>query len=239
MSNSKKIALFFICIFLGVLIGVQYKTVQNNYLAGIMPSVRSAQLKTEIESLRQENSQLNQTVLECENKLANLTANADSESALIEALKLQLAKYRLLSGVTDVVGEGVIITLDDAIEVEGNLQLPLNIIENEQYIQLLVNELAAAGAEVMSINDQRILSFSEIKRAGNQLYVNGTEINSPIVIKAIGNSEVLDKAITAEFAIGQQLRTIGFQLDVRRVDQLDIYKYSDAINYHYAEIVEE
>ncbi len=234
MNKRQKLVIFILSLVLGLLIGIQYKTVQANYLEGVIPTKRSVQLKQEIEALRVENEEFKQLIIERERELAEITDNMNSEDAKIKNLQLQLEKFRLLSGVTDVVGEGVIISIDDAIGDEENQSLPLSIIDNEQYIQLVINELSAAGAEVMSINDERILSITEIRHAGDKLYVNGKEIAAPIVIKAIGNSDVLYSAINAEFAIGQQIRTIGFQIDTRKVAELDIYKYADAINYRYA-----
>ena len=55
----------------------------------------------------------------------------------------------------------------------------------------VVNELKNAGAEAISINEQRLVTTSAIECDGNIIKVNGEKIGAPFTIKAIGLPEVL------------------------------------------------
>ena len=53
----------------------------------------------------------------------------------------------------------------------------------------IVNELRAAGAEAISINDQRLIGTSEIRCSGPTITVNGKIFAPPFIIKAIGDTK--------------------------------------------------
>ena len=55
----------------------------------------------------------------------------------------------------------------------------------------VVNELINAGAEAISINDQRWVANTAISCRGNTIDINGERIGAPFVIKAIGLPEYL------------------------------------------------
>ena len=59
-----------------------------------------------------------------------------------------------------------------------------------------INELKNAGAEAISINDQRIISKSSIICAGVIIRVNGEKVGAPFTIKAIGNQNDLYYALS-------------------------------------------
>jgi len=59
----------------------------------------------------------------------------------------------------------------------------------------LVNELNAAGAEAIAINDERIIATTEIRNAGNYIVINTNRYSAPFEIKAIGNPDTLEAAL--------------------------------------------
>ena len=84
-------------------------------------------------------------------------------------------------------GEGIIITLED------------NNYKNIERFDLisLVNELKLAGAEAISINDERVVSNTDIALINNRIIlVNSRRISSPYIVKAIGDKKYLESAIT-------------------------------------------
>lgn len=52
-----------------------------------------------------------------------------------------------------------------------------------------------AGAEAISINDQRIVAMSDFANVYNFILVNGQRTTSPYVIKAIGDTTHLQSAL--------------------------------------------
>jgi len=59
----------------------------------------------------------------------------------------------------------------------------------------IVNELKNAGAEAISVNDIRIVATSSIEMEKNNIVVDGKRIARPYVIKAIGNSEIMNSSL--------------------------------------------
>ena len=59
----------------------------------------------------------------------------------------------------------------------------------------LVNELFLAGAEAISINDERVVAMTDIKTVGSFILVNRTRKASPYTIKAIGDTKYLESAL--------------------------------------------
>ena len=108
-------------------------------------------------------------------------------------LQNELEELNTYLGITDVQGEGVTIILTDKGGKEINSENSDERIVSISSLDLLrvVRDLFAAGAEAISINDQRIVGISDIFLIGSSstpfIQVNSQRITSPYVIKAIGN----------------------------------------------------
>ena len=87
----------------------------------------------------------------------------------------------------------------------------LYIIHDEDILKV-INELRAAGAEAISLNDQRLISTSEIRCAGPTISVNNTRVAAPFVIKAIGNAKSMEDAIKMRGGVAETLSVWGIQV---------------------------
>lgn len=65
----------------------------------------------------------------------------------------------------------------------------------DQDLAMVVNALWAAGAEAISINDQRIGPSTYVRTAGAVILVNITPVSSPYDVTAIGDSNALSIAL--------------------------------------------
>ena len=95
----------------------------------------------------------------------------------------------------------------------------------------IVSELTNAGAEAISINDQRIVNTTCITCAGNVISINGQKVSSPFVIKAIGNPEML-------YGINRPGGYIQFMEDytsveVKKINNISIKKFTGALSSKY------
>lgn len=238
MKWNEKFVIGIIFVAVSALIVVQFKSVQYNYLDGLIPSSRSDQIREEINALREDKVRLTEELASRQQKLDDITANSSDESALIMNLQSQLERYRAILGLTDVAGEGVTVYIDNGIAGQDD-EFVANIVENAYLISALVNELNAAGAEAISVNDQRIIANTAIRKVGDQISINGKKFINPIVVKAIGDKDVLFSAVGARFQIVESMRESGYQVELNRDDSITIGKYEDVINWRYAKPVEE
>lgn len=132
----------------------------------------------------------------------------------------ELNYYKMAGGFTDVTGEGI--------TIQFNLPDAENLVNLNDFFQelvLLVNELHAAGAEAISIKDERIIANSEIRIANNAIMINGKSQLPPYVIKAIGDKDTLEGALTMRFGFVENARNNGYFIEIRKSDDITILKY--------------
>jgi uncharacterized protein YlxW (UPF0749 family) len=137
---------------------------------------------------------------------------------------------------TKVSGTGIMITIDNPPQ-DVNLGLDKNIAYDYKLILDLINELNSAGAEAIAINEQRMVNNTEVRLAGTQVNVNTIPISPPFVIKAIGNSRTLDGALNQRFGIVQNIREIGYYIEVKQVETIELPAFNGSIKFQYANTV--
>ena len=125
-------------------------------------------------------------------------------------------------GSTDVTGDGVIIHLEDSIDLVHDID-----------IITIVNELKNAGAEAISINDQRVVTTTAITCDGNVVLINGQKIGTPFTILAIGYPEKLMGALSRPGGYIEILNEDGVYAEIRKSNNIKIPKYSGVITYKY------
>ncbi len=155
----------------------------------------------------------------------------------------QLNQAQFLAGMTSVQGPGVIVTLTDSNKpFPGGLPallMPPNIIHDGD-INLVVNELKAAGAEAVAVNDQRLVATSSIRCVGPVVNVNNVSQAPPFVIKAIGDPKTLVAAMTLPGGVGTQLKAFDpAMFTVQQAATLTLPAYSGGNTPRYAKPVGE
>lgn len=230
------IAISIVCIVLSTAITVQIRTMED---------------ENSVVSQAFANSELKDTLLEWKEKSEN--AEAELEKSTIELEKIrqasttndnsskekqeELKKYNQLLGITDVVGPGIVLTVSDSSNEGTSIDLS-NLIVHDTDLRNLVNELANAGAEAISINDERIVNTTCITCAGNVIQINGNKVGSPFVIKAIGNQESLYGAITRPGGYTYMLKARSIEVDSKKTDNIQISKYSGALTQKFIKIAD-
>lgn len=148
-----------------------------------------------------------------------------SESVLGN-LEKELEKHRAMSGDVDLIGEGVVVIVTDSDRELMASENENDIIVHDVNIIRLVDDLFAAGAEAISINDNRILmNKRDIICNGPTIRVNNSLVSQPFVIKAIGDREYLKAAINAPGKYGAMLREIGIYLEVNPSMNVEVKKF--------------
>ena len=130
----------------------------------------------------------------------------------------ELNKNETLLGVTDVYGEGIILTINDGTDIT-----------HQEDIIVLFDEIKNAGAEAISINDKRITNSTYIYCDGNVLLIDGEKIQAPFTIKAIGNKNSLSVALLRNKGYVEVLRKAGLEVNVVENDYIEISRCSEAI----------
>jgi len=227
--------LFALCAILGAMLGLSVKT------QTVKQQIEKTALASGTEALIKAGADDQRRIAELQKQLASVNATL-SDSARVKLLAKQLVQAQFLAGLTDVKGPGVVVTLNDsktplpAGMPAGILgATPPNIIHDTDIGQV-VNELKAAGAEAISVNDQRLVAVSPVRCAGPTIFVNNTPQTPPYTIKAIGDPRTLATALNISGGIADQIQHFDpamFKV-VKSPKPLIIAAYSGGIDPKYA-----
>lgn len=230
-----------LAVLIGLIISIQIRTTETSDIGGLIPVAKAKGLEQELRELRTEKDAIMLEYLDMEARIKEIEEENLSEDAMLQAATKDLEKYKISSGVVDVIGPGIIVTLDDPIPTEDNPGDGYSTIMLRYDLLLsLVNKLKDAGAEAISINGQRIIASTEISLAGDNVNINTVPTAPPYTIKAIGNPDTLDATLTIRYGIVETMRnTYGLQVEIAKQEELEIPRYSGVIKFRYAEPVQE
>jgi uncharacterized protein YlxW (UPF0749 family) len=217
MKISRNIAITLVCIILGIMIAWQYKSINYNQSVLSFQNKRTEELKDELIKLQNNNSELRtrlQQLIEENRAYENARAGDDE---VTNNLKKQLGEARIFAGLTDVKGRGVVVTLDknEFIGVE------------DVDILNVVNELRAAGAQAISINEERVVALTEVRQVGRYVVVNGVKLEAPFIIKAISDPDKLERALTMIGGVIESLENYQLNVSIKKSDDIVIPKVRD------------
>ena len=223
MDLQGKVLIAIVFMVLGFMLSVQYKvTVQQRTIR----MDRVEDLSERLKAMETENKHLLQEINELRKKGADRAKDHGQE------------RLQLLAGTTAVEGAGIEVVLDDsAIPKKANENPNLYIIHDEDLLRVL-NELHAAGAEAISLNDQRIVAMSEVRCAGPTVSVNNIRSAPPYVIKAIGAPKTLTSALRLRGGVVETFEFWGIQVKIKSQDKVQIPALKAPRNFEYAKSVE-
>ncbi len=236
---KREIILGILCFITAASICVQYRSV-HNYTTNGQASVQSMsenKLRDRVLKEKENNEKLNAQYDAAELQLEKVTKDSANKSDETKQLEEELSELNRLSGYTDVKGKGLIITLRDADPSEDDSSD--SIIHDLDLIDV-VNELFNAGAEAVSINDQRILSTTAINCNGNVVRINNEKIAVPFVIKAIGSPEGLYGTLTRPDGYLDLMKDYKIKIEFEKKEKNDLVvpKYTGKKQYEYLQIDE-
>lgn len=218
------IALFF----LSVMLVAQMKTISNT--EEVLQGKREAQLSDELVNLQRNYNELKEKYDENQKVVEEYQNSSSTNNSLIASMKNQIDYLSLLSGTTDVKGEGVVITLSDG-QAPSNTSTRTDTLVHDSDVLTVVNELKAAGAEAISVNGQRIIATSAIRCVGPVIQVNYQKVAAPFEIKAIGNAQYLESAMNIKNGVVDMLKELGVGVSVSREKEVIIPKYEGTFTF--------
>ena len=216
-------------IFVSVLY-IQFKTVENVNETEI-ETMRDEELREKISLWKSKYEETNDKLQENNSKINEYLDKIESNEEASEILDEELKKSQLILGTTDVVGEGVVITLTDTED---------HPIKASDLIDLL-NELRYAGAEAISINGIRVINMTDIADIDTYIIMKPSQrIFSPYVVKAIGNQTYLTSSLCQKNSgFVDKYNNSWKSLKLEKQRNIKIPKYSGNIEIKYMKEVTE
>ncbi len=217
------IALGIISLILTLTIFMQFKTVKQTDITAI-ETMRETELREELAGWKAKYEEVQTKLSDTEEKInsyKNEMANEEASNNLINQEYIDTENYL---GYTDVEGEGIIINIDSTDEKQ---------VASEN-ILTLINELRLAGAEAISINDERVVNTTEIVDVDTRfVIVNEKRLVGPFVIKAIGDKKYLESSISIKGGYLDQMKANEINVTYSLEDKIQIPKYSGVYNLEY------
>ncbi|MBP8629437.1 MAG: DUF881 domain-containing protein [Negativicutes bacterium] len=219
-------AIAFVCVVLGFMLAVQFKTTQD--IRSTIPFQRVEDLSQRLSQTEKERDSLQDEV----KKLKESTNKQETLSKDIENIKMG-------AGVLAMQGPGISIVIDDSKkQSKTGENLNLYLIHDDDILKV-INELRAAGAEGISINEQRLIATSEIRCAGPTLSVNNTRYSPPYEIKAIGDSQTLENALKMRGGVVETLQFWGIQITIKTENNVILPAYKSQFRFEHSKPIKE
>mgnify|MGYP002798459267 FL=1 len=187
--------------------------------------------KRQISTYKSRYEEVNAQLEETNKTISEYETRIESNQEASELLDEELKQSQLLLGKTNVVGEGVVVTLTDNDEY--------SIVASD--LLDLVNELRFAGAEAISINGIRILNMTEIADIYGYIIVTPNQrLVSPYVVKAIGNQTYLTSTLSLKnTGFIDSYTSSGRSVTLEQQRNIEIPKYEWEIEANYMKEVTE
>lgn len=213
-----------VCLILGFGITLQIRSVRRTQSAVAGADLtRAEELQNQLSAQKSKNDELTNEIAGLQKKIAGSSAAG-----------AQLTQAEMMAGLVDVRGPGLTVTMRDSALTPPAGQNASAFVIHDSDILSVLNELRDAGAEALSINDERILSTSEVRCAGNTLSVNNNRYAAPFVIRAIGDKDKLRSALLMKGGVVDVLSQWGIGVDIAPGDSILVKAYAGIPDYKYA-----
>lgn len=237
-NNKIAITLGIVCFILTASICVQIKTIKSTNSTVGQAFIENG-LRDEVLKWKEKYDNISKELDNSEKELSKIREMSTKNDSTSLAKEEQITLNNNLLGKTDLVGQGIEMTLKDdpnaTRETIGVLDDISDHIIHDADLRYIVNELKNAGAEAISINEQRIVSTTAITCIGNVIKVNDEKITSPFTIKAIGLSESL-AGLDRPGSYIELLREKGIVVSIKKSNSVEITKYTGAISSKYMKV---
>lgn len=175
--HERPFALLIVGLFVGIFFVIQARSFEK--VTFLATRDATSNVFREIQVFNKTNQQLKSQIVELEKNLAE----SKDRSTSLQALEKEILQNQLASGSVAIMGPGIIVSMPEKTEIPWMVDL--------------VNEFFGIGAEAVSINGIRMTNQTigfDILPQG-KILLNGNILQPPYIFSAIGEPEILSKAL--------------------------------------------
>jgi uncharacterized protein YlxW (UPF0749 family) len=233
LGNKSAYIFTLITILVGFMLAIQFQTTNE-------PIVRDTRDAWELREAIKNELEVKAELLREIRKYEETIENYDSERRLSRevALKKTLQELREEAGLTEIIGTGITLTIQDMFEepILGQNRPQVS----AELLRRLINELNINGAKEISIAGQRYINTSAIRDVNGYTTINNFRLpNTPIEVKVMTDgAERLYNRIVASESIQFEFEIEGLKIDISSPDSyITIPAYDGTIRIKYMEPV--
>lgn len=204
--KESKVVMFIATVLLGLLIA------SNLDFEGIQTSLEmnAKEYQDAIEErskLYNEISNISALNREKEKKIKEYVSNDKEQEKIYESMKKELGELGLQTGLSEVSGPGVVITIIDGEITEDDTEFSASRkIFHDSDAEFVVNELRNAGAEAIAINNTRLSPISGFACYAAFIKVDDSKEFQPFSFYAIGDPETLKELLESDNSYLERLK---------------------------------
>lgn len=187
LLQSTSLIFFLISFFVGFLLPGQARVVRE--MKQTYQNQDPKDLIRVIKDLQQRKQDLLIEEADVSQKVMQYIRASDDTAAQVSQLQREATVLRQRAGTVALEGPGVRITIREQSSGASPSMLA------DEDLLLLLNDLWASGAEVVSLNGTRLTDSSSVYRAGLNVRVGARVTQMPLVIEAIGDAENMSKGL--------------------------------------------
>jgi uncharacterized protein YlxW (UPF0749 family) len=184
--------------------------------------------------LQAQQDSLKDRILALRAQIGALEAELPASAAQEKALNGELEKARISSGLAQLAGPGLVFKLEDADGAVGNGNTDGLVTARD--VRILIQELWLAGAEAISMNEERITTTTAVLDIGNSILVNSAYLAPPYQITAIGPKDLYDRvsgsASFVEF-VTSRIDPSGIRLSFAEIESVTVPAFAGTVSGRY------
>lgn len=175
-------------------------------------------LATQLQTERAARQALDAEVAALRKQLEDIERDRSEGRAASEAMQRELDTLRLVAGLRPVRGHGVVVEVAEPPVRKAGAPVAV------QYTDLVdvINELWAAGAEAVALNDVRLTAITGVSQVGPTMIVGLRRVEPPFRIAAIGDPATLESALQIRGGLIEGLRALGLVVKITRANSLTL-----------------
>lgn len=202
INTILKQSIFLLLLISGFILMRNFISIQES----VSKTINLAQYETsqqELQELSKERNYLEEQYQKLNTELYDLwyevlESNDSHQVDLLDTLE----KSKQLAGITDVMGDGLVVTINDK-EGYNPLEDHVASLVHDQNIIYLLELLVNNGAQALSVNDLRIVNSSKVFCVGTTILCNDQRMTPPYIIKAIGPQAQMLEALNEDLLYSQ------------------------------------
>ncbi|WP_047151556.1 DUF881 domain-containing protein [Aneurinibacillus tyrosinisolvens] len=205
---------------------VQFTQYQGKSVAAPTDSEweKKVKLNEKIIQEKEANDQLEERLQKIRVQVSTKERELSERQVVSKQVLNELEQMRMQAGFVPVIGQGVTVTLDDSKTAREFSNVADGIV-HDQNIRDVVNELFAAGAEGIAVNDQRLVGGSSVRCVGPTVIVNDSKLAPPFVVSAIGNKDTLLTALKMPGGVIDSLKQRTIEISIKDSEQIELPGY--------------
>ena len=169
-----------LCLLLGLSIAAQVRQTDDS-----LEGASQQELVRLLDESGRHAADLEVTNSELDRTLETLRSGQEDDVAARDAAQQRLETLEIVAGTIPAHGRGIVVSIAD----------PTGGVRSSTLLGVL-QELRNAGAEVIQIDDVRVVASSAITTAADgRLVVDGSVVTAPYTIRAVGDPEVMEPAL--------------------------------------------